>query len=315
MQIVAWFQSIPSSWGMICLFGGALVILLCVIFLLGKSIFSGSGEKKETGAWEEMDHNELIEFLSGLPLDQLFACCVEILDSEDRENSADREKKDVVCSYLKKNQSMKEYLRLLGTEGYPAAYAARLWLYLKEDDYYFLLLEKFRLKCSLDEQLAAKEFFETVQDKAALPYLLQGVVQPEKYVLSRIAEALIPLGMVAGKALAQLLSMVCPQTALGILAILEQMPGQFPLQPVLACLSHEEWTIRMAAIHVLARQKNAAPQLVPALDDKQWQVRAAAVKALGEMNCYPAKDKIRSMMTDESKGVRIAVEKALQKLS
>lgn len=310
MQLVAWFQSIPYPWGVVILFGGVLVVLLLVILLLGKSIFSGNGEKdKPSNQWEEMTESELLAFLAAETIAGAFACAAEIAAGDDMAT------KQVVCDYLKEKHLMKEYLLRLGTEGYPAVYAIDLWPYLKEDDYYKLLLEKFRLKCSLDEQLAAKEFFEAVQDTAALPYLLQGVVQPERYVLSRIAEALIPLGTVAGKALTSLLSMVSAQTALGILAILEQMPGQFPMEPVLACMNHEEWTIRMAAIHVLAGQKNAAPQLVQALDDKQWQVRAAAVKALGEMYCYPAKDKIRSMLADESKGVRIAVEKAIQKLS
>ncbi len=310
MQIVAWFQSIPSPWGMAVLFGGALLILLLMIFFLGKSIFSGSSEKKDKqDSWEQMSVEELLTFLKERTVAEAFACCAEIVAG------ADEAKKEAVCAYLKETRLMKEYLSCLGTEGYPAAYAVRLWPYLKEDEFYALLLEKFRLKCSLDEQLAAKEFFETVQDNAALPYLLQGVVQPERYVLSRISEALIPLGVVAGKALTALLPLVSAQTALGILAILEQMPGKFPMEPVLTCMNHEEWTIRMAAIHVLAGQKTAAPHLVQALDDRQWQVRAAAVKALGEMGCYPAKDKIRSMLADESQGVRIAVEKAIQKLS
>lgn len=310
MQVVAWFQSIPSPWGMAVLFGGALLVLLLIIFFLGKSIFLGSNEKEDKpGQWEQMDEEALLAFLGEQTIAEAFACGAEIV------GSGDETKKNAVCSYLKEKRLMKEYLLRLGTEGYPAAYAVCLWPYLKEDAFYGLLVEKFRVKCSLDEQLAAKEFFQTVQDNAALPYLLQGVVQPERYVLSRISEALVPLGTVAGKALTSLLPMVGAQTASGILAILEQMPGQFPMEPVLACMNHEEWTIRMAAIHVLAGEKNAAPQLVQALDDKQWQVRAAAVKALGEMHCYPAKDKIRSMLTDESKGVRIAVEKAIQKLS
>lgn len=310
MQLVAWFQSISYPWGVVILFGGALVILLLIILLLGKSIFSGNGEKdKNLSQWADMTESELLAFLAEGTIAEVFACAAQVVLEEDMG------KRQVVCNYLKEKHLMKEYLLRLGTEGYPAAYAVRLWPYLKEDSYYKLLLEKFRLKCSLDEQLAAKEFFEAVRDTVALPYLLQGVVQPERYVLSRIAEALVPLGAVAGKALTALLSMVSAQTASGVLAILEQMPGQFPMEPVLACMNHEEWTIRMAAIHVLAGQKTAAPQLVPALDDKQWQVRAAAVKALGEMHCYPAKDKIRSMLADESKGVRIAVEKAIQKLS
>lgn len=310
MQIVAWFQSIPAPWGMASLLGGALLVLLLVILLLGKSIFSGNQEKeRQPRQWREVSVAELPAFLQESTIAELFTCAVEVVKSDDVE------KKQVVLAYLKEKHLMKEYLRRLGTEGYPSAYAVCLWPYLKEDSFYGLLLEKFRLKCSLDEQLAAKEFFDAVQDNAALPYLLQGVVQPERYVLSRISEALIPMGMVAGKALTTLLSMVSPQTMLGILAILEQMSGQFPIEPVICCLDHEEWTIRMAAIHVLAGEKNAAPHLVQALDDKQWQVRAAAVKALGEMRCYPAKDKIRTMLSDESKGVRIAVEKALQKLS
>ena len=309
MQVVAWFQSIPSPWGMAVLFGGALLLLLLVICLLGKSIFSSGEKKEQLKQWEQMDRGEFLAFLEEETIAGVFVCAAEIIGGDDVE------KQDTVCAYLKEKRLMKEYLLRLGTDGYPAAYAVVLWPYLKEDAYYGLLLEKFRLKCSLDEQLAAKEFFEAVQDTAALPYLLQGVVQPERHVLSRISEALIPLGTVAGKALTSLLSMVSAQTASGILAILEQMPGQFPMEPVLACMGHEEWTIRMAAIHVLAGQKTAAPQLVQALDDKQWQVRAAAVKALGEMYCYPAKDKIRAMLADESKGVRIAVEKAIQKLS
>lgn len=310
MQFLAWLQTMPSPWGMICLVGGAVLLVVCVIFLCGKAF---SREEKKTNLaeaepWQQLEGEALQAFLSQQPFPAIFPCCISIL-----EKGTDWQKQ-VVCDYGKEKQLLKLYLQKLGAEGYPASYAIALWPYCKEDDFYFLLLDKFRLKCSLDEQLAAKEFFAAVRENEALPYLLQGVVQPEKYVLSRIAEALIPLGSVAGRALGDLLSLVCPQTALGILAILEQMPGNFPLQPVYDCLQSEEWTIRMAAIHVLAKNKNAAGQIVAALNDKQWQVRAAAVKALGEMQCYPAKEKISQMQNDESKGVRIAVEKAIQKL-
>ena len=312
MQFVAWFQSMTAPWGTVVLFGGAFLVLLGLIWLCAKFLFGNGSREKEgmaSSSWQFFAGEELTAFLGQQSLPEQIACGVQIIER------GNEDQKETLISYLQTHHCFKSYLEKLGTEGYPASYGIVLWPYLKEEDFYFVLLEKFRVKCSLDEQLAAKEFFQAVQEKAALPYLLQGVVQPEKYVLSRIAEALIPLGVVAGRALGELLSMVCSQTALGILAILEQMPGQFPIEPVIRCLDSEEWTLRMAAIHVLAQEKNAAPHIITALTDRQWQVRAAAVKALSEMHCLPARERIGQMAADESKGVRIAVAKAMEKLS
>jgi HEAT repeat protein len=75
---------------------------------------------------------------------------------------------------------------------------------------------------------------------------------------------------------------------------------------------------QVAAVALAAKGKEAIPALTKALDHSDWQVRAAAVFALGKIgkDAAAAKDKLQAIAEkDENEEVRVAATFALDALA
>ncbi len=102
-----------------------------------------------------------------------------------------------------------------------------------------------------------------------------------------------------------------PETLLkGVQQRLEQrrvyLEAQMPAEERLAALQHPQWEIRAAAVHALGQQGREAPRdlLLAALHDEHRLVRAAAVRALGRLGALTPVEQLILALRDSAWEVR-----------
>ena len=89
--------------------------------------------------------------------------------------------------------------------------------------------------------------------------------------------------------------------------------GARAVEPLIARLSDERWEVRVAAVQALGRtgDARAVEPLIARLTDKRWQVRVAAVQALGRTGDARAVGLLIALLTDERPGVQAAAAQVL----
>ncbi|MGI5892185.1 MAG: HEAT repeat domain-containing protein [Bacillota bacterium] len=222
-------------------------------------------------------------------------------------------------------QSIKQ---LLFDEGWLNKYADALTDKNKNCEVLFKAWKYFpdaRLLPALVDLLADKEeavrmagvwLLTAIKDKRSLPYLVAALLQPKKYLTARVGEVLVAFGMEAANLLARMLPEMKDEHKLIILEVLEQFDAGYQLMPLLECLNHRSWEIRAAAVKALGESNyyEAKEAVLPLTHDSVWQVRAAVAKALGQMKVQAAHDRLRQMLVDDSFLVRANAKEALDRL-
>jgi len=96
-----------------------------------------------------------------------------------------------------------------------------------------------------------------------------------------------------------------------------RLSGKAPLEALLRALHDPEWQVRVAALHALGALDEEAPleALVARLHDEAWQVRNAAVQVLGELRARTPLEPLAESLHDEAWQVRTAAVQALGELA
>ena len=92
--------------------------------------------------------------------------------------------------------------------------------------------------------------------------------------------------------------------------------GASSVEPLMALMTSERGQVREQAADILGQigDKRALPVLIEALKDEAWQVRFAAVTALGHMGGAEAKAALQAMPDDVDDRVRTLVAKVIKRM-
>jgi len=178
-----------------------------------------------------------------------------------------------------------------------------------------LLPELVELLADKDEnvRMTAVWLLTSIKDERSLPYLVAALLRPQTYLPARVSEVFAAFGLEAANLLAGLLPKVKDEHKLIILQVLGQFESGYQLAPLLDCLDNSSAEIRAAAIKALgdSNYHEVKDVILPLSHDSAWQVRAAVAKALGQLKVHTANDRLRQMLIDESFLVRANAKEAL----
>ncbi|MBC7188499.1 MAG: HEAT repeat domain-containing protein [Calditrichaeota bacterium] len=107
---------------------------------------------------------------------------------------------------------------------------------------------------------------------------------------------------------------VCTQAA----RLLGNIREERAIQPLLAALRHQNWTVRQSAEDALRNfGAKAVPALIEALNGDDWVVRLRAARALGEIGDRQAIPALQRAVAreDEHPRAKAIEQEALQKLN
>lgn len=155
-------------------------------------------------------------------------------------------------------------------------------------------------------RMAGVDIIAAIEDKAILPYLIAALLQPDIYLPARVAEALSAFKATAAQLLVEILPSLSYKDKIAVIDALSQMPYDYPLINVLVCLTDKDESLRARTAAALgeAQKHDAAAALLLASEDEKWQVRSAAIKALGQLNHLPALPRAVALLSDEAFAVR-----------
>ena len=161
-------------------------------------------------------------------------------------------------------------------------------------------------------QLAATAALVRLRDRRCLEPLLTALAEPRRWPPARVAEVLLALGPASIPPLLGLLAGGPEDVALRAINIL----GLFKDDRVIPALEHalQAGTVairREAALALGEMGHSAAAALIAALADPEAEVRAAAARALGRLQCRAAGESLQSCLADSSWEVRVAAGAAL----
>ena len=288
------------------LVSASLVVLALLIVLL--VIRVARGKRKRTAAREEKrPRTVFIQVESSgsdldavfLPLDERILACRNELSADVVERLRKNIPKtlaDIVSVYeratpairhelgqvVRDFRMMEAYSRKLTEDGYPQGVLVDAWHYFPDD----AVLRGFvELLASRDErmQMAAVRLLSTLKEPKCLPMLVLALIQPDRFLPSRVAEVFVSMPKQSATLLAYMLPEIDEKHKEAVLEIISQTEAPFEPTNVIACLRSKNYRIRAAAAVALGsgRIQSALPELLVAANDKRWQVRAAAAKALG----------------------------------
>lgn len=164
-----------------------------------------------------------------------------------------------------------------------------------------------------DTQRAAVRLLSTMQEPQVLPMLVLALVRPDVFVPARVAEVLLSMPRESVALLTYILPELDDKHKQPVLEIISQAGVSFDPENVLACLDHDDLRIRSAAMLALGggHITSALPQLMTAANDKNWQLRAAAAKALGLMGDSRALPVLNALTHDTEGWVAETARQAL----
>ena len=194
---------------------------------------------------------------------------------------------------------------------------AKAWSLFPDKD---ILPELVDLLADKDEsvRMSAVDIIIAINDKSVLPYLIAALLQPEKYLPARVAEALVNFGALSAKLLADMLpSLSTNKDKICVLETLAQFTQDYPVTNLIACLKDEDETVRQKAAITLGDsiKPQAAEYLLSATYDDKWQVRSAAIKSLGQLLHLSALSRAEELLKDEAFGVRANAEETVKRLT
>ena len=98
--------------------------------------------------------------------------------------------------------------------------------------------------------------------------------------------------------------------------ILQKLPATQKIENFHSDLQLDNLELKLAVLHYIfySQKKNAIPNLIKTLKDKQWQVSSTSIQLLGDLGAVEAIDEISNMLKDPEWWVRLNAALALKKL-
>jgi HEAT repeat protein len=138
---------------------------------------------------------------------------------------------------------------------------------------------------------------------------------PDVTVVSKAAVALASIGDAkAIPSLTSLLGREAPEFRSSLTAVLEKF-GEQAVGALVVALKHSDWRVREQAAEILGLigRETAVLPLIDILGDDCWQVRFAAVYALGHIGGADARAAVQTLHTDTDRRVRELVPRLLDR--
>jgi HEAT repeat protein len=154
-------------------------------------------------------------------------------------------------------------------------------------------------------------------DTGAVDALIAALQDEDAMVVLKAAQALGQIGDArAASALAPLLAYDRAEVRTMAATVLEGF-GRAAVDSLAPFMQHKNGQVREQAAEILGLIKNpqATPVLIEALHDAEWQVRFAAVTALGAINGAKAKRALEPLRDDPDQRVRVLVENVMAQMS
>jgi HEAT repeat protein len=210
---------------------------------------------------------------------------------------------------------MLQYTRILGQADYQPYTLAAAWRECPDPTVLPAFVE---LLASRDKavQMAAVRLLTALNEPQCLTYLASALIQPHRYVPSRVAEVLVALGESAAWLLCYLLPEIPSESKPLVLSVLGQMQPGYPVEQVIACLRDNDVQVRRAAAATLgdANAMSAMHELCQAASDESWAVRAAVAKAMGQIGEPASVPFLHKLAEDEVWIVSINAREALRRI-
>ncbi len=171
-----------------------------------------------------------------------------------------------------------------------------------------------------NHRVGAEQFFTQpeIADPRAAPVLLKRLLGGDDPVATRLAvvDALPATGGDWQEGAAALVAIdASPKVRKKLVEVLRYVAPPHNLDGLRLALQDEDPAVRVAAARTTGFTRDGIglyTELVSATFDEDWDMRAAAVQALGQLRVGPARGRLERMLTDERPEVRLQVLIALE---
>jgi len=216
--------------------------------------------------------------------------------------------KQALSELATKERWVLRYSDLMGQSEYAPGVMLYLWRMFGDEELFEPLIEKLS---SWNEavSLDAASFLAAIHEERSIPYLVAALMQPNRYVLARVADVFAAIGPVSSMVLLRILPQITGPAKCNIMKVLPHIGSGYKASDLVPYLRDEDEELRRLTVFALAQTKKEGLEaaLSMALEDKSSQVRSAAITVISQFDFPKLRIRIKRLESEEFEKARDAI--------